>query len=374
MQKYILCFFLLFAQLYSYAQFSLSKGNDNFQISLRSCTFYNYRFYETDETNLKKNRFRLRDMQVEFKSKFGNQWKIVLQADLADFASGSTQDEDNGLMEAHVTYLPFNNGPEVKFGFDKLPYSRSSMTSLYSTPFFSRSEVASGDFFARRDVGLTLTQGFKNDRIIFYGGAYTGLGEASLKGDNDASGNLEYLGRVELSYPTKFRYNDIDDKISQRPMFSVGANARYAEKKTDSGVDYVIKTVNGKKKVMGVDFAFQWKGFSFLYEIHKAHLIPNDTMRVANSGANYINAGGYLCQLVYKYKPWHSVVGVRYDEINPNDLIQNDINRSITYSYRYTFPSSNTSLMVNYMYRLPYANTETKWKRDDLRVGIVTNF
>ncbi len=365
---------MLFVAQYSNAQFSITKGNDNFQIGLRSCTFYNNRLYEPDEDDLKKDRFRLRDMQIEFKAKFNNNWKVVLQTDLADFASGSTQDEDNGLMEAHVTYSPFSYGPEIKFGFDKVCYSRSSLTSLYSTPFFSRAEVVSGDFFARRDVGLQITQGFKNDRILVYGGVYTGMGEASLSGDNDASGKLEYMGRIEFSYPSKFRYNDIDEKISQRPMFTVGANVRYAEKKTDTGVDYVIKTVNGKKSVMGLDAAFQWKGFSFLFEIHKAHLIPNDTMRVINSGNNNINAGGYLIQAAYKIRQWRSVFAIRYDEINPNDLIQNDINRSVTYAYRYSIPSSNTSIMVNYMYRLPYVDTDVKWKRDDFRIGIVTNF
>lgn len=374
MRIVILILFVLATVTQSQAQFSLSKGNDNFQIGLRSCTYYNNRIYDSEANNLRKDRIKLRDMQVEFKSKFGNQWKVVLQVDIADFASGSIEDEDNGLMEAHVTYMPFNNGPELKFGFDKVPYSRSSLSSLYSTPFFKRAEVVTGDFFARRDVGLTIAQGFKNDRILLQGGVYTGMGEASLIGDNDPSGKFEYIGRVEFSYPSKFRYNDIDDKISQRPMFSIGANARYAEKKTDTGVEYFIKTVNGKKSVIGMDAAFQYKGFSFLYEIHKAHMIPNDTMRVIGSGNNYIDAGGYLVQVLYKYRPWRSVIGIRYDEINPNDLIQNDINRSITYAYRFTFPSSNTSLLLNYMYRLPYAGTDVKWKSDDIRVGIITSF
>jgi hypothetical protein len=374
MKNYISLLGLLMLSLPSVAQFSVSKGKDNFQISLRSCTFYNNRLYLPEALDLKKDRIRLRDMQAEFKARFSNQWKVVLQVDFADLASGSIEDEDNGLMEAHVTYRASGNGPEIQIGFDKVPYSRSSLSSLYSTPFFSRAEVVSGDFFARRDVGVLVTQGLKNDRIMLYGGAYTGMGEASLRGDNDASGTLEYVGRVELSYPSKFRHSDIDDKISQRPMISIGANARYTEKKTDTGIDYFIKTINGSKSVIGFDIAFQYKGLSFLYELHRAHMLPNDTLRLLNSGGNYINAGGYLAQLVYKYRPWHSVWGIRYDEINPNDLILNDINRSVTYSYRYTIPSSNTSLMFNYMIRLPIGDSGIKWKRDDIRIGIQTSF
>jgi hypothetical protein len=374
MKNYISLLGLLMLSLPSVAQFSVSKGKDNFQISLRSCTFYNNRLYLPEALDLKKDRIRLRDMQAEFKARFSNQWKVVLQVDFADLASGSIEDEDNGLMEAHVTYRASGNGPEIQIGFDKVPYSRSSLTSLYATPFFSRAEVVSGDFFARRDVGVLVTQGLKNDRVMLYGGAYTGMGEASLRGDNDASGTLEYVGRVELSYPSKFRHSDIDDKISQRPMISIGANARYTEKKTDTGIDYFIKTINGSKSVIGFDIAFQYKGLSFLYELHRAHMLPNDTLRLLNSGGNYINAGGYLAQLVYKYRPWHSAVAIRYDEINPNDLLLNDINRSITYAYRYTIPSSNTSLMINYMYRLPIGNTNIKWKRDDIRIGVLTSF
>jgi hypothetical protein len=47
-------FSILFFAFNGFAQFSITKGNDNFQIGLRSCTYYNYRFYEPEAINLKK--------------------------------------------------------------------------------------------------------------------------------------------------------------------------------------------------------------------------------------------------------------------------------------------------------------------------------
>jgi hypothetical protein len=372
-KNYFVLILLLLVAAETSAQLSFVKGKEVYEMGFNFTSFYNQRFYQSGETNFDKNRFRVRDAQMDIKMRSGNKCEASLQFDLADIASGSTADEDNGLMEANVVFKPIYRGPEFKLGFDKVAFSRSSSTSLYASPFFNRAEIVSGDFFARRDVGLELKQGFLNDRIIAYGGIYTGLGEASLAGDNDASGKPEYIGRVEFSYPSKFRYVDYDRKNSAKPMISLGLNGRYAEKKTDSGIDY-IKTVDGKKSVYGFDVALMWKGFNFQYELLQAHIIPNDSFKVVGSGDNYINAGGYLMQLTYNNRKLNSGLAVRYDEINPNDLVLDNTFRSVNIAYNYFISNSEAIIKIQYMHRLPLAVSNTQWKEDDLRVGLQYNF
>ncbi len=84
----------------------------------------------------------------------------------------------------------------VKLGYDKVPYSQGSMNDAYGTPMWSHANLFGGDFFSRRDLGLTLYKSFWRKRIHVYAGVYSGLGETVFVYGNDASGKPEYIARV----------------------------------------------------------------------------------------------------------------------------------------------------------------------------------
>jgi len=345
MKKIIYLLFVLLTGNLAQAQISISNGEHNIEISSRISTFYNQRFLKSGEENRDKNRFRLRDAQVIIEGRVKNDWAYEIQVDFADIASNNTGEgvdgENPGLMDAFVTYKglkPFN----VKLGYGKLPYSRSSLTPFPLSSYWQRAQVARGDIFSRRDIGITLYKDYWKKRINVYAGVYSGLGEASLAGDNDASGNPEFVTRVDLSYPAPMKNREVDYNHSPIPLFSLGLNGRYANKELPDGEEfpdgatgeYGLKVINGKKYTYGLDFAFQYKGFSGQFEVHQINAQPqneNDPLFLGltpEQTKGEVFAGGHFSQLNYFFKKYKTIVSVRYEQLDLNDLNAGDSKRT----------------------------------------------
>lgn len=329
--------FCLFLGVYtSFGQLTLSNGYHSLEITGSIATYYNYRALKSGEFDHKKDRFNLRDAQLQLEGRIGHEWEYELQVDFSDLASsnsGIIDTENPGLMEARVTFkgLSFI---DVEMGYGKIYYSRSSLTPFIYSSYWQRAQI-NRDLFSRRDVGLTLKKDFFNQTLNVYVGAYTGLGESSLIGDNDPSGQLMYAGRVDFAYPSRFRYREIDDKISPTPMFAVGFNGRYSNKKLPSGEvfpegssgEYGMKVINGEQFIYGMDFAFQYMGFSGQFEIHQMKgepVSPSDQLFQglnATQTKGYFLAGGWVSQLNYFFKDWKTILSIRYEEMDFNDLV-----------------------------------------------------
>lgn len=318
------------------AQLTLSNGRHVLEITGRASTYYNERFLKPGEDNFRKDRFKLRDAQIQLEGRVGDEWAYELQVDFVDLASANTgviDTENPGLMEAMVAYkgLGFVT---IEAGYGKLYYSRSSLTPFQYTPYWQRAQVIR-EFFSRRDVGVTLKKDFMRQLINVYAGVYTGLGEYSLQGDNDPSGRLEYAGRVDFAYPSRFKYRDIDEFVSPIPMFAFGANARYTNKVLAPGRsfpefsegEFGMKAINGERLIYGFDFAAQYMGFSAQFEIHQLigrPVLETDQLlqgySLAQTGGEF-RAGGYYTQLNYFSKKLKTIFSVRYEEMNFSDLV-----------------------------------------------------
>lgn len=343
MKKTIYLLFILLIGNLGQAQISISNGEHNIEISSRISTYYNQRFLKPGEEERDKNRFRLRDAQLIIEGRVRDDWEYEVQVDFADIGSNNTGEidaENPGLMDAFVTYKgleAFN----IKLGYSKLPYSRSSITPFPYSTYWQRAQIVRGDFFSRRDVGVTLYKDFWQKRVNAYAGVYTGLGESSLSGDNDASGNPEFVARVDVSYPAPMKNREIDYVHSPIPLFSLGLNGRYANKNLPDGEafpdgaagEYGLKIVDGKKYTYGMDFTFQYKGFSGQFEIHQVNAQPqneNDPLFLGLTPAQTegrVLAGGYFSQLNYFVKDYNTIVSVRYEQLDLNDLNAGDSKR-----------------------------------------------
>jgi hypothetical protein len=286
-------------------------------------------------------------------------------------------------MDAYVVFkhIPF---VDVKVGYGKTPYSRSSMVPFVYSPYWQRAQLVRGDVFARRDIGVTLSSSFWKQRINLYGGVYTGLGEIGLKGDNDASGNPEFIGRVDVAYPSRYRYRDIDTKTSPIPMFALGLNGRFTDKTQPVGTflppnspgEYMIKLIDGKKSGLGADFTFQYLGFSAQFEIHQFIMEParvnsflfQGTPAEFNEG--YVRAGGHYAQLNYFSKHLNSIFSVRYETLNINDLADGELQRFCA-AFAYQFKSVNAMAKAQYFLNLKEETQidPLKWN-EQIRVGI----
>jgi hypothetical protein len=384
--KVVLTFFLLLTTLVSYTQISFTNGEHNLQISGSLSSYYNHRFLKSGEFDQKKNRFRLRDAQVQIEGKYKNSIEYEFQVDFADLASansGTIDPENPGLMDAYIVFkqIPFL---DVKVGYGKTPYSRSSFVPFMFSPYWQRAELVRGDVFSRRDIGLTLSSFFWKQRINVYAGAYTGLGEIGLKGDNDASGNPEVIGRIDLAYPSRYRYRDIDTKITPIPMFALGFNGRYTDKTQPqvtflpiySSGEYLIKLIDGKKSGIGADFTFQYMGFSAQFEIHQMIIKPSRMNSFLFQGTSpefnegYVRAGGYYTQFNYFSKSLRTIFSIRYETLNINDLANGELQRFCA-ALAYQFKNINAMVKAQYFLNL---NEETqinplKWN-EQIRIGI----
>lgn len=355
--------FLLFAAGTS-AQVTLSNSHHVLELSGETSLYYNMRSLKEGEEDRSKDRFKLRDAQIELEGRVGADFEYELKVDFADMAANNTIEEidpeNPGLMEATMTYkgLPFM---EVQMGYGKLYYSRNALVGFSWSPYWQRPELTRGSIFSTRDAGVTLMKNFWKQRANIYLGAYTGLGELSVGGDNDPSGQLEYVGRVDVSYPARYRYRDIDDRHSPIAMFSLGVNTRFMNKKLPDGEafpdmaagEYGLKVIDGKRYVYGLDASFQYMGFSGQFEIHQIKSEPqnpNDPLfqnTTPDQNHGYILSGGYIAQANYFIKDWQTIISARYEELDLNDLVAGQSER---FSAAIAYQIHGYNAMVKFQY------------------------
>lgn len=389
--KRILCLLALFSftNFSLFAQLTLGNGEHVLEFSGGVSTYYNQRVWKETTDNKNKDRFRLRDAQLQLEGRFKNTLEYELQVDfvdLASFATGEIDPENPGLMDAYVIYKGLGF-VDVQMGYGKLYYSRSSLVPFTYSPYWQRTQLVRGNLFSRRDVGLTLMKDFWRQRINAYAGVYTGLGELSLRGDNDATGQPEYVGRVDFAYPTRYRYRDIDDKVSPIPMFQIGANGRYMNKPLPVGRsfpaystgEFGLKIINGERYAYGMDAAFQFMGFSAQFEIHQLLIRPqweDDALFqgfTLDQTDGIVRAGGYMTQLNYFHKAWKTIYSVRFEELDLNDLVPGNSQR-LSIALAYQFKGFDSMVKFQYFSILSEEVIDPLRWTEQFRVGWQYNF
>jgi hypothetical protein len=354
---------LLFFVSEIFAQFTLNNGMHVLEVSGTISTFYNYRDLKAGEVNHEKNRFNLRDAAFSFEGRVGKKFGYQLQMDFADLIQNSTGNvdyENPGLMDAFV-FVKLSPNLKLNTGYMKVPYSFISLTPFSQSPYWQRAEFIRGEFFSRRDVGILMEANILNQQIEISAGAFNGTGELSLSGDNDPSGQLEYIGRVSYSYPARYRFQMLDTRITPIPFFQLAINGRYSNRNLPKGEafpvgslgGYGLKMINGQKSVFGGDFCFHYFGFSLQAEMHLLKGIPNDTNSVLLGPAPVAKTGGYfqsgceILQLNYFYKPIKTGASIRYENMNVNDLFKGSTAR-ITYGLFYAIRGTGSMIKANF--------------------------
>jgi hypothetical protein len=251
----------------------------------------------------------------------------------------------------------------------KIPFCRSSLVPNTESPFLQRPNVARGGTFSRRDLGATIRYSIFNKKINIYAGAFNGLGTQSLLGDNDQSGTLEYTGRLELSYPARYRHIETDLVHVKVPMFSIGVDGRYANKKTTFGVDYPYEILDGRKTSYSANADFAYQGFSLHAEAIQMKLKPNDTTLLFSKPTNYFMTGGVIASANYYIKKIKTIVAVRYDDFNPNDLVKGDKEASMSFALNYLMDGHRSCLKLQYWKRLKDKDANAVWSEDQLRLA-----
>ncbi|MES2389490.1 MAG: hypothetical protein V4543_15915 [Bacteroidota bacterium] len=381
---------LLFA-MPAFAQYSFQSGDNTIQVSGLAAVYYNNRILKPGNDNYKNNRFTLRNLQFELEARNGKNWETKFKVDFAKIMSNTDpanfDPENPGISNAYVQYsgLPV----KFKFGFDKLPYSQGSLNDVFGTPFWSRGILTGGDLFSRRDMGLTLHYPCWQQRINVYGGVYTGMGENMLTmSDSDPSGHYEYVGRIDVAYPTRYRYNEIDLVHVPIPMFRIGANARYTDKTQTAGNtlplglggNYGVRVINGKRLVYGLDASAQYMGFSAQAEFHVINLQPadpsdilfNNTTAAFNGGK--VLSGGLLTRVNYNSLLLRSTLSCQFENLNLNNLVPGT-EQLLSVAYAYNVKGFDSVLKVQYYHPLKEDQNSDplKWT-DQIRLGYQYQF
>jgi hypothetical protein len=363
------------------AQVTLSNGENSLEISGVISTYYNYRTLENGVNEKDKNRFNLRDAQIQLEGRNGKNWEYKLQVDFADLTQGSSDPENPGLMDAWIQYKGLK-WFDVRIGFGKIAWSRSSLTPFIYSAYWQRAEFLRGGFLSRRDIGLDISKSFWKQRASIDLGVYTGLGEVSLKGDNDASGALEYTGRLTLGWPTQFRNREIDDRHVRKPMIGIGLSARYTNRKLPEGAffpagaasDYGIKVINGEKRSVGFDIAAQWQGISAQFELIKSQNTPQDSISSYFQGfsnqqtGGYFISGGWTGQLNYHIKPLKLILSARYETFNANDLLIGE-NERLSSAIAYQIDGYQSMIKAQFIHIISAENINAPDWVDQYRIG-----
>lgn len=366
------------------AQFTLGGGGHVLEVTGFISTFYNQRFLKPGETDRSKDRFALRDAQVSLEGRYRRQFEYRLQFDLADMASGGgvPDPENPGLMDANVTWKC--GGPfDLTFGYMKVPYGRSSAVPFANMPYWQRAEIARGDVFSRRDAGAMLTATFMRQLAKVEAGVFTGLGEQALRGDNDAGGRPEFIVRAEMAWPSRFRKRDVDDRISPVPMVVLGGNARHADKRQPAGAllpaqaagPYDIKVIDGTRTGIGGDVAVQFRGLSAQFEVHRLRYTPRNTASALfqattpEQNGGYFMAGGYYGQLSWFDRRWNTILSVRYEELQLNDLSPGSMRR-VCAAAAYQLKGGDAMVKAQYWHTLSEERdlSPLEWT-DQVRIG-----
>jgi hypothetical protein len=363
------------------AQYTFNNGKSSLEIGGLVSSYYNYRVYKTpNNTDFKKNHFVLNTARLKIEGRVSNKYEYEFQLDFSRLGTSDVLGEFPTMLDANFTYkkLPV----DIVVGYQKLPFSRSSMVSFGHQPGWQRPEIARGYLYSRRDIGITLQKTLWQDRVGLYGGIYTGQGEYILTsangGDGDASGKPEYVGRAEFSYPCKYRYSEVyDTRQVRKPMFSIGANGRYVTRTTNPKIgiaDFDLTLAGGKRSIVGLDVAAQWRGFSGLFEIVQMTLKnPTNKALLNNKLTDRVVAGGMTAQLAYYSKKIKSGFLLRYDELTPSDLVATDYKiKNLSFCYNYMLDGFRSMLRFQYIYRMikdDNTRLEQKYHDDLVRLG-----
>ena len=365
MRYILLIFFLGGFSTAAFAQTTLVKGNSAIELSGVLLMSYNYRLNDATNLDYKKNRFMCENARISVNGVVKNKWEYELQLDLAAIGRPAP---NSPLINAYVTYTGIEN-LSIKAGYQRVAFSNSSMTPFYYAAYLQRPEMIRGEFFSRRDVGVSLETDALNQCLTLTAGAYTGLGEASLLGDNDASGQLEYAARAAYAYPSRYRYRDYDLTGSPALMFRVGANGRYANKRSFTGAD-LLRTIDGEKYLYGGDFCVQYRHFSAQFELLQARLQYRNPATLAPFNTTYRQAGGVIAQLNYTIPALRSGISVRYDDFNPNDLALGDARPTLSGAYCYFINDYRAMLRLQYWHYLKDSTATAPWADNQIRAAL----
>ena len=163
----------------------------------------------------------------------------------------------------------------------------------------------------------------------------------------------------------------------QVPVIAFGIDARYANKQSYTSLTGDTTTVfDGQKMSSSGNVDFLYKGFTAHAEYLRMKMIPryNASGDLYGKPTTYYMGGGMVASINYLIKPIKTMVAIRYDQYNPNDIVIGDTESTISYAINYMFDNQRALIKAQYWQRLQDPNATSLWKPSEFRIGLQVKF
>ncbi len=283
------------------------------------------RFTEQDPDNGdSKGSFRIRRAKTKFEGWiYSKNLKYELQLNWP--GSGSA------LEDANLNWdVKGDKSFQIKAGQFKAPFGRQELTSSGSQQFVDRTAV-SNEFAKGRDIGIQFHGQPLGGKLDWRVGVFNGAGINVSSNDNDA---YQYTARLGWQPLGDVKYSEGDFESSDKPLFGLGVNWNSNDKHGATTGDDI------DQEIVGLDFAFKFKGFSLTGEYFDAE---NDR----ETGTDFDNEGFYI-QAGYFFVPKKFETALRYSVLDPNSAVSNNDRTETGIGFSYYFNKHSHKLQADY--------------------------
>ncbi len=338
--------------------FTFKTDDDRFKLSLGGRL--QTRFTLTDN-DLKQDvdKFEVKRMYIWLKGNaYSKDLTYKVQYNMA--ANTDSQSGSNGnLLEAFLNYAPVNEF-QVEAGQDIIPWGRQIITSSGAYQFVDRS-FAENAFIPAYDIGLNLHGNLGKDLVEYSAGVYNGTGQNTTRSTN----TLAFNGRIAFSPFGAVPYSEGDFDQTPTPKVTVGgsyflnalrlsttsAGAASLEKSYGYGYrnsggwlgkGYSYLATSGVSENLNIqeqeaDLAFRWMGASLDAEYFLGQAEGDTT-------GKELRAQGYYVQAGYFVIPKRLQLAMRFNYVDPNRDVSNDLHTETQGAISYYFNNHNLKL------------------------------
>jgi len=353
----IAAFILFFTALPASAQFEIESEHGTMAFKGRlQVLFVDRSEFDGDDSN-EKDRIYIRSARFGIEGDYLHDLTYELEFELRSHIEDGSPLESKNLRIAWEPRRMF----KLYAGQFKVPFGRKQLIRRTHLNSVRRPGVA-GDFNPGRDIGSMVRVRTFDKRYVFYGGVFTGQGEN--RDEDDYKGGKLWATRIEAHPFGLVAKKEGDPELSRRPRILVGAGYTSSDDGTLAIDDpEYVRTLDGRKRMWGVDVTLKYRGIFLSYERSEADLEPD--------GGPAYRAGGYVAQASFFLDRWKLEPRVMYDEFNPSDRTEFDTEKTVTAGLNFMPFGNRFKIMAEYAdHHKLRPGDEQGWKEDEFRLMV----
>jgi len=221
--------------------FTFTSQDEKFQLSLGGRMQFRYTFYDYDSDNATKSDYNQFDAKRVRLWAQGYAYSKNLTYNLEFDPRAYASDNKKGLINAYMDYKIIDEA-QFRVGQFKDTFGRQEVTSDGALEFVDRSPVADA-FKQGYDIGAMLYGKIAGGIVTYNATLFGGAGQTNTRNSNDNA----FVARIAVNPLGDMAYSEGDLDVSQKPLFSIGANylRNTINKSNNTTVDSTASNVTG---------------------------------------------------------------------------------------------------------------------------------